>query len=300
MIQPARTPSPQYGLADTFPALSVGGLLVLGGALLQQPETLAGDPLAHLLLLLTGAALILHRVRIGAAQDLQGQWIAVALAALAIPLAIVSPLAGVLRPVAINLAFALLALSLATGLLGRRMAGLLAVPVLVIYVLVPALPLFEAALSYPMRRLSAILAAGVLSVGPQPVVLNGTELSWGSLHVSVTSACSGLTLLQNLIWVAWWTVLLRHRGFLRRLAHASLVVPAVIIANTLRVIALALLANHYGEGFLTGPGHVAVGWVAVVLAGALFLGLEGLFPASAEADDGAAPVDPATTPAPPG
>jgi exosortase/archaeosortase family protein len=148
------------------------------------------------------------------------------------------------------------------------------------------LPLLEAALSYPMRRLSALLAAGLLSLAPGETHLAGTELSWGGLKVSVTSACSGLTLLQNVLWVAWWTVLLRHRGFAQRAVHALLAVPAVLIANTLRVLALAVGAAWYGEQILVGTPHVVIGWAAVALATLLFLAMEQLFPASAGADDG--------------
>jgi exosortase/archaeosortase family protein len=97
--------------------------------------------------------------------------------------------------------------------------------------------------------------------------------------VSVTSACSGLTLLQNLLWVAWWTVLLRHRGLVRRFLHALLAVPAVLIANTLRVLALAVGAAWYGEQILIGTAHVIIGWAAVVLAMLLFLAMEQAFPA---------------------
>lgn len=262
------------------------GLLLIGlGASLQSSETLTGNPLAHLILLLTAAALILHRAREqgpGAAAFEPDVWLAVMLAAGAAISAFSSPLSGPLRLVLVNLAIALLSLSLVSYWLGRRMAGWLAVPVLVIYVLVPVLPLFEAALSYPLRRLSAILAAGILSVGPGSVILNGTEIGWGDLRVSVTSACSGLTLLQNLIWVAWWTVLLRHCGLWTRLAHGMLVIPAVVVANTLRVIVLVVMANLFGEQTLNGPAHVVIGWLAVVLAALLFLGMEQLFPATSE------------------
>ena len=262
------------------------GVLLIGlGAALQTPDALTGNPLAHLILLITAAALILHRLRerdTRSIVDEKDVWLAVLLAAGAAASAFASPVVGALRLVLINLAISLLALSLLSHWLGRRMAGALAVPVLVIYVAVPMLPLFEAALSYPLRRLSALLAAGLLSIAPGSVVLNGTELGWGDLRVSVTSACSGLTLLQNLIWVAWWTVLLRHRGLWTRLAHAAFVIPAVVAANTLRVLALVVMASLFGEQTLNGPAHVVIGWLAVGLAALLFLGMEQLFPATAE------------------
>jgi exosortase len=272
------------GTARWWP-LAVGALLVAAGLLVQRAQVLMGEPLAHLLLVGTAAVLLLHRLRQAPATSLswqgRGVWLAVGLAAAAAVAGFASPLAGALRPVLLQGAVSALLLSACVVLFGVRTAGRLAVPMLVLFLLVPVLPLFEAALSYPLRRLSALLAAGLLAIGPGEVRLAGTELSWGELRVSVTSACSGLTLLQNLLWVAWWTVLLRHVGFWPRCMHALLAVPAVIIANTLRVVALALGAAWFGEGILTGAPHVIIGWAAVALAAGLFLAMEQLFPATA-------------------
>jgi len=269
---------------NTVAALALGVLLILVGAFLQQDGILTTDPLAYLILVLTSSVLILHRIRkrpLSDAADVGGTWLAVGLAVAAALSAFASPIGGGLRLTLVSLSVALLALSLVARLLGPRLVAQLAVPILVIYVLVPLLPLFEAALSYPVRRLSAILAAGALSIGPAPVALAGTELSWGDLRVGVTSACSGLTLLQNLIWVAWWVVVLRHQGLWTRFAHGLLVVPAVVAANTLRVIGLAVMASLFGEQTLTGMGHVVIGWLAVALAAIMFLAMEQLFSATA-------------------
>ncbi|NBC15658.1 MAG: hypothetical protein GVY09_20395 [Gammaproteobacteria bacterium] len=261
-----------------WPLVAGGGLVALG-LLVQSPQVLTGEPLAHLILVATAAVLLMQRLRApaGAATPLLG----VALALAAAAAAFASPLAGALRPVLLHAALALLLLSAVAMGFGARMAGRLAVPLLVLVVLVPVLPLFEAALSYPMRRLSALLAAAVLSLGPGEVRLTGTELAWGDLRVSVTSACSGLTLLQNLLWVAWWTVLMRHAGLLRRGLHMLLALPAVVAANTLRVIALAVAAAWQGEQVLLGTTHVVIGWLAVAVAVGLFLAMEQVFPASA-------------------
>jgi len=287
---PQRSGSRSAGGGARWPALAAG-LLLVGAGVLLQTAGIADAALAHLILAMTAAALILHRLRAGSGGPEQAgsggrlgpgaAWLAAFLAALAAVSGFLSPLGGALRPALADLAVALLALSLLTRVLGPRPLLQVLVPVLVLYVLVPVLPLLEAALSYPLRRLSAVLAAGLLSLGPGQVVLSGTEIAWGDLRVSVTSACSGLTLLQNLIWVAWWTVLLRHRGFAARFAHMLLVLPAVVAANTVRVLALALMAGIYGEHTLSGPAHGVIGWLAVVLAALLYLGMEHLFPATA-------------------
>jgi hypothetical protein len=90
---------------------------------------------------------------------------------------------------------------------------------------VPLLPLFEANLSYPMHRLSALVTAAALEPLFGPLTRREIEVWIKDIKFSVTSACSGLALLQNLAWVAWWTVLSRQRGFWRRLARHSSPIP---------------------------------------------------------------------------
>lgn len=79
----------------TVPALALGLLLVLVGVLLQQDGTLAADPLAHLILVLTGSVLMLHRIRkqpLPRAPEVGGIWLAVVLAAAAALSAFTSPI----------------------------------------------------------------------------------------------------------------------------------------------------------------------------------------------------------------
>jgi hypothetical protein len=159
--------------------LALGGLLVAVGLWLQRPQVLAGDPMAHLLLVGTAAVLVLYRLAGSGRAHARDVWLGVLLALSAAAAAVVAPLAGALRPVLLHGALSLLALSAVAALFGTRTAGRLAVPLLVLYALVPVLPLLEAALSYPMRRLSALLAAGLLSLAPGETHLAGTELSWG-------------------------------------------------------------------------------------------------------------------------
>ena len=72
-----------------------------------------------------------------------------------------------------------------------------------------------------------------------------------------------ITLLQNIAWIAWWTVLTRHHGFWNRLAHTIIAVPAVLAANTVRIVALALWASAQGPQVLASAGHLYIAWVTV-------------------------------------
>jgi len=264
-----------------------GTLLIVPGWLIQDASVLGGEALAGLILAATASFLILSRLQEPAPSAAHDGWdrsIAILFLVLGAAVAFGAAMAGGYR---LNLAFAamaLLALGATAAAGGRERLGLLAVPILVLYVAVPLIPLSEASMTYPMRRLSALLASFVLSLGPAPVGLKGTEIYFGDLTVSVTSACDGLTLLQNLAWIAWWTVLTRHRGFWNRLAHGMIAVPAVIISNTLRIVALALWASAEGPQVLASAGHLYIAWTTVAVAAALFIAMENLFPAERSSD----------------
>lgn len=263
-------------------ATILGGLaLVVPGWLIQDASVLNGDALAGLILAATASYLILSRLQQPVpvlARDGWDKGLGILLMALGTPIAFAASLAGGYRLTLAFGAMAMLALGLTAAAGGRARVAAVAAPILVLYLVVPLIPLFEASLSYPMRRLSALLASSLLSIGPETVGLKGTEFYYGDLTVSVTSACDGLTLLQNLVWIAWWTVLARHTGFWNRLAHGLIAVPAVLISNTLRIVVLALWASAQGPQVLASAGHLYIAWSAVAVAAALFLSMESLFP----------------------
>lgn len=269
-------------------ALPLGAGLIAVGLLTQGPGIL-GVGLAEGILALTAAALLVQRLAEGSREPRGADHLGAGLLLLAAAaLAGIAPLTGPGRLVLAQGALACFALALIALFRGRRALGALAVPILVLYLAVPLLPLFEATLSYPMRRFSALVTAAALEPLFGPITLQGTEIWIKDIKFSVTSACSGFELLQNLAWVAWWTVLSRQRGFWRRLAHGAIAIPAALIANTLRVMALALWALHDGEEVLLSSGHQAIAWAAVALAAGFFLWIEGRLPATAEGEGTAA------------
>ena len=254
-------------------------MLVLPGWWLQDAAVLHGDALAALILAATASWLVFQRMTGEEAgqRDIRDQLLAVALVTASGVLATSVLLLGEGKQVMTLAALVLFTLSLVAALGNRRQLALVVIPILVLYLLVPMLPLFEAALSYPMRRLSAVLASLLLSLGSAEVRLSGTEIFVGDLQVSVTSACSGLTLLQHMAWIAWWTVLSRHRGLWRRAAHAAIALPAVLISNTLRVVVLAIWASVSGPEVLASAGHAYISWAAVAVAAFLFFAMGSIY-----------------------
>ena len=149
------------------------------------------------------------------------------------------------------------------------------VPIAVIFILIPLLMIAETALSYPMRRLSAMIVGWILNMTGESVLVRGTELIGEEIKVSVTSACDGLTLFMHLIWIAWLYKLLNPQTGQGPLS-ALLLLPATLIANILRILALYWASDIWGVDILTSVFHEIAGWVAVVVAVAVYFVLDAL------------------------
>jgi len=145
----------------------------------------------------------------------------------------------------------------------------------IMFLIVPALGAMEAALSYPMRRLSSLLAYGVLLPFEQAIELQGTELRLANLRLNITEACDGLNLMQNLLWIIWLNGMLKQRSGPHQLLCFALKSPLVLVINTFRILVLAVLVYAYGPEVLAGDIHLYSGWVAVVCAALAFFYLDG-------------------------
>jgi exosortase len=144
-------------------------------------------------------------------------------------------------------------------------------PLTTLFLIVPLLSQVDALLSFPMRKLSAQLAAFLLSTGYESIIVQGTELFSEKTRISVTAACDGLNLFQNLIWISWLYVLTNYDVNRKNYTMVMSVISAVLIANSLRIASLFVFTDIFGSEFLTSEWHIYIGWMAVALATGVFL-----------------------------
>jgi exosortase/archaeosortase family protein len=257
---------------------ALGMLLVLPALLMDDASLLSFESLPVTILALTAAGLLVSRLSTvrNKHHQLIDNGVAILLAGSATLMACTAPFLKIYGETLLLGALTLALLSFVAFSRGYQLLPAAIVPVTLLYFVLPLLPIFEATLSFPIRRLSALLAAGLLSLGTATVSINATEILVGDLTVSVTSACSGLNMLQNIAWIAWWTLLLQHADAVQRFSHALIILPAVLIANTLRITTLALWASWSGPEVLATAGHAYISWVAVALATGLFLGMQAI------------------------
>jgi exosortase len=133
----------------------------------------------------------------------------------------------------------------------------------------PILPTLDFYLSWPMRRVSAILSAGLLRFNGFAVNVDGAAISWQGQLLLFDGACSGV----RMLWASLiLTSLLALIGRLSPMRYAlALLVTAVFatFANALRASSLFFLETGFLPQ-LKGPVmHEMVGLAAFAMLGAL-------------------------------
>lgn len=123
-------------------------------------------------------------------------------------------------------------------------------------------------LSYPLRLMATGLAVGALKAMGVSVSAERTLLVLGSgaTQIAVTDACSGIEQLGGLVAIGLLFACLMQKGWGWRALHWATILPCVVLANALRLVATVLLVNAYGDVILGDAWHVSLGWAQTVLA----------------------------------
>lgn len=103
---------------------------------------------------------------------------------------------------------------------------------------------------------------GLYALG-YPIGRDGVVLSIGPYQLLVADACSGMRSIFSLSAVGLlYLHLMGHRNPWRNAALLAVVIPVAVLANALRVMALALITYHFGyaagQGYAHGLAHVVL------------------------------------------
>lgn len=170
-------------------------------------------------------------------------------------------------------AFSLLICALVLYFSGRLMAVICIAPALWCCVFMPYHEEFMLLLSYPLRLNATVLSAGILKICGVDVVYSGTSLALPGLNIAITDACSGINQLDAFILIAFIAVEILHRKLFWQCLHFAFIIPSVIIGNSLRIVLTVLLYKLVGEVVLENTWHIALGYVQIILALLLFVGV---------------------------
>jgi exosortase/archaeosortase family protein len=163
---------------------------------------------------------------------------------------------------------------------GRLMAVNSAIPALWCCVFMPYHEELLLLLSFPLRLSATVISAGILKLCGLNVIYSGTSLNLPGLDIAITDACSGINQLDAFILIAFIAVQILHKKTWWKVLHFAFIVPSIIVGNSLRIVLTILLYRMYGEQVLLGSWHIALGYVQIIFALVIFLGIGRIFAVS--------------------
>ena len=144
---------------------------------------------------------------------------------------------------------------------------------LTLYILaVLVIPFYEYLLlefSYPLRLVSTAISASILKFCTIPIDYDGTSMLWNGQIITITDACSGISLLGLLFFIEYLIVRSIKSPLWKKWCWGSLVILWIIIGNTLRLMITFLLYRVVGQCVFEHELHLALGCFFIVVTSLL-------------------------------
>jgi exosortase len=172
---------------------------------------------------------------------------------------------------AMRTAFVLTLIGLVLLLLGRRVFGVLAFPLLFLFLMVPLPQSLVNVISFPLQLVAADLAVDSLYLIGIPALREGNIIHLPNTQLFVAEACSGLRSLMALGTLAVVFAYFFRRNPLERIVIVLSAIPIAILVNAFRVALTGFLTAKIGERAAEGWIHQTEGFFTFGLAFALLL-----------------------------
>jgi exosortase D (VPLPA-CTERM-specific) len=147
-----------------------------------------------------------------------------------------------------------------TGLLwllgGWGVVRELSFPLFLLFFMIPLPAMVMKTMTMPLQLISSRLAAGMLQGLGIPLVRQGNVIDLGVRQLQVVNACSGLRYILSLTALGLIFCYFYQRRLWKAVVLLIFLVPAAILANTIRVAAMGLF-----PAIMEGFWHSFTGWL---------------------------------------
>ena len=150
----------------------------------------------------------------------------------------------------------------------------------IFFLLLPNADYFNSLMSYPLRLICSYLTCFTLKLCTVEISCDATMLHLGTEKIAVTAACSGINQLEAMFFIGWIITMLVHQRLVCRVAHWLLLLPIVILLNSLRLTITLLLYLGFGKAAFDDDVHIVLGYVMVFAVAFVFWACRSLIPFS--------------------
>lgn len=159
---------------------------------------------------------------------------------------------------------------------GWRTLRAIRAPWLALFLMIPLPVIVFNEIAFPLQLLASRLATGFLDLLQVPVLREGNIIHLPSMSLDVVEACSGLRSLMSLITVGvLYGLFFEPRVWIRCLIVA-LAIPVAVVANALRIVLSALLAQYVNASLAEGFFHAFSGFLLFLLSFAVIAGIHSI------------------------
>ena len=172
---------------------------------------------------------------------------------------------------AMRTAFVLTLIGLVLLLLGRRIARVLAFPLLFLFLMIPLPQSLVNTITFPLQLIASDLAMAPLYWLQIPALREGNIIHLAGTQLLVAEACSGLRSLMALGTLGVVFAYFFRKNMIERLVIVASTIPIAILVNAFRVALTGVLTHRFGEAAADGVIHQTEGFFTFGLAFGLLL-----------------------------
>jgi len=158
-------------------------------------------------------------------------------------------------------AMVLAILGAALAMMGWRAFRIIAIPLALLFFMVPLPPFIYNTLSTKLQLISSELGVAVIRLFGISVYLEGNVIDLGTYKLQVVEACSGLRYLFPLVSLSFIAAYIYKAEFWKKAVVFLSSIPITVLMNSFRIGVIGVLVEYYGieqaEGFL----HYFEGWI---------------------------------------
>jgi len=186
-------------------------------------------------------------------------WLGVIITLIALLVLVIGELSAIYIFTQYSLIILLLGLTL--SLFGKRVFGLIYIPIIILLFSIPLPYFIESELTWKLQLVSSEIGVDIIRIFGIPVFLEGNIIDLGNYKLQVIEACSGLNYLYPLMSIGFIVAYIFKAPFLYKSIIFLSTIPITIIMNSLRIGIVGMLVSYGGIKMAEGFMHYFEGWL---------------------------------------
>ena len=171
--------------------------------------------------------------------------------------------------VVIEYAFVIVVISLFYTFMGWRAFKHIAIPLLILFLMIPLPNFLYNNLSSKLQLISSQIGVAFIRLFDITVFLEGNVIDLGSYQLQVVEACNGLRYLFPLMALGFIMAYFYKTVLWKRVLVFITTIPLTVFMNSIRIGVIGVTVEYWGQEMAEGFLHDFEGWIVFMICAAL-------------------------------